>query len=153
MDGPTSSSPSVPRSILLGAGCLLLFVTVLTGVARYTGIAGSQIEPAAPVQSIELRFEDQPDGAVAVYAVPEGGTIAVLAPGTNGFIRGVLRGLARERRQHEIGNEPPFRLTRWENGQLSLEDPTTGRRIELEAFGPTNLDAFARLLDRRSAES
>ena len=152
MDGPTSS-PVLPRSLLLSAGALLVFVTVLTGVARYTGLAGSQIEPSAAAQSIELRFDQQPDGEVAVFAVPDGATIALLAPGTNGFIRGVLRGMARERRQHDIGTEPPFRLTRWENGSLSLEDPATGRRIELEAFGPTNLDAFARLLDRRSAES
>ena len=152
MDGPTSS-PVLPRSLLLGAGCLLVFVTALTGIARYTGLAGSQIEPAAAVQSVDLRFEDQPDGAVAVYELPEGHTVAVLAPGTNGFVRGVLRGMARERRQHDVGNEPPFRLTRWDNGNVSLEDPTTGRRIELEAFGSTNLDAFARLIEQRSAES
>ena len=30
--------------------------------------------------------------------------------------------------------------------RLSLEDETTGRRVELNAFGPTNAGAFARLL-------
>jgi putative photosynthetic complex assembly protein len=79
--------------------------------------------------------------------------VALLAPGTNGFIRGVLRGLARERRQHNVGAEPPFRLTRWDNGHLSLEDPQTGRRIELGSFGPTNAEAFSRLLARGSADS
>jgi putative photosynthetic complex assembly protein len=58
----------------------------------------------------------------------------------------VLRGLARERRQHGIGAEPPFRLTLWANGALSLVDTATGRVIELDGFGQTNRAAFARLL-------
>jgi putative photosynthetic complex assembly protein len=153
MDPSTPPKAPFPRSILLGAAGLVVSVIVLAGVGRVTGMAGSQIEPAAPVQSVELRFEDQPDGAVAIYEVPQGRTVALLAPGTSGFVRGVLRGMARERRQYSVGTEPPFRLTRWENGGLSLEDPQTGRRIELGAFGQTNLDAFARLLPTASKSS
>jgi putative photosynthetic complex assembly protein len=37
-------------------------------------------------------------------------------------------------------------LTRWADGRISLEDPETGRVIELDAFGPTNGEAFAQLL-------
>ena len=40
----------------------------------------------------------------------------------------------------------PFRLTRWSDGRLSLDDPATGRRIELDAFGPTNTAVFAHLM-------
>ena len=145
--------PAFPRGVLLGAAALVVAVIVLAGVGRVTGLAGSQIEPATPVLSVELRFEDQPDGGVAVYDVPAGRSVALLAPGTNGFVRGVLRGMARERRQYSVGIEPPFRLTRWDNGSLSLEDPQTGRRIELGAFGATNLDAFARLLPSGSEPS
>ncbi len=32
---------------------------------------------------------------------------------------------------------PPFTLTRWRDGTLSLADEATGRRIDLDAFGPT----------------
>jgi putative photosynthetic complex assembly protein len=101
---------------------------------------------SAPVESRELRFEDRDDGAVAVYEAADGATVDVLAPGTNGFVRGVMRGLARERKRQEIGQQPPFRLTRWADGRLTLDDTATGRRIELAAFGPTNTGAFARLL-------
>lgn len=135
-----------PRGVLLAAAGLVAFVILTAGIARVTGLAGSQIDPATAVKSVELRFVDRSDGAVEVYEATDGRAVAVLAPGTNGFVRGVMRGMARERRQFDVGMEPPFRLTSWDNGGLSLEDPTTGRRIELEAFGPTNFDVFARLL-------
>ncbi len=41
----------------------------------------------------------------------------------------------------------PFHLTRWSDGRLTIDDTATGQLIELEAFGHTNEDAFARLLD------
>ena len=61
-------------------------------------------------------------------------------------MRGVLRGLARDRRADGIGRSPPFRLTRWADGRLSLDDPATGRHVDLEVFGPTNAGAFAEIL-------
>jgi putative photosynthetic complex assembly protein len=63
-----------------------------------------------------------------------------------GFVRGVMRGLARERRMHGIGAEPVFVLTAWSDGGLSLTDTATGRVIELGAFGPDNRKTFARFL-------
>ena len=67
-------------------------------------------------------------------------------PGSNGFLRATLRGLARERKRHEGGPEIPFRLTAWSNGRLTLADPATGRTVDLAAFGPTNAEVFGRLL-------
>lgn len=72
--------------------------------------------------------------------------VAVIPPGTNGFLRGSLRGLARERKRQGIGAGPAFRLVRWADGRLTLEDPATRRVIDLAAFGPTNSGAFADLL-------
>ncbi len=40
----------------------------------------------------------------------------------------------------------PFRLSAWSDGRLTLEDPATGRAVDLEAFGPTNEATFVRLL-------
>ncbi len=58
----------------------------------------------------------------------------------------MLRGLARERRARQVGTAPPFRLTRWADGRLSLDDVETGRHVDLEVFGPTNAGAFADIL-------
>ena len=69
-----------------------------------------------------------------------------LQPGTENFIRGVMRGLARERRSHSLDRETPFRIARHSDGRLTLQDLATGRRIDLQAFGPTNVGSFERLL-------
>lgn len=137
---------SIPRGALWGAAALIGFTLVSASAAR-VGVIGPASAPAAEaVTSRDLRFKDRADGAVAVHEAGDDRLVAVLPPGGDGFIRGTMRGLARERRQREIGAEPPFRLTRWDNGRLSLEDVGTGRRIDLEAFGPTNVQAFGRLL-------
>ena len=101
----------------------------------------------APIKSRALRFVDRADGAVVIVDA-RGGTAAVIAPGQKtGFVRGVMRGLARERHAHGIGEGPPFTLTLWQDGELSLVDTATGRAIELTAFGTTNRATFAALLD------
>jgi putative photosynthetic complex assembly protein len=135
----------IPRGALIGAGMLVASTLLLAGYGRLSGYGTTRMPDMTAVATRELRFLDQPDGSVAVRA-RDGSDIARLAPGTNGFARGVLRGLARARRRESIGSEAPFRLTRWSDGRLSLADPATGTEIQLDAFGPTNAAAFARLM-------
>lgn len=140
-----------PPGVLIGASVLIAFSMLATGLARLSGVLTNYVPAAAAVESRELRFEDRADGAVLVSEAGSGRIVDVLAPGTNGFVRGVLRGFARERRREDLGTAPPFLLTRWSDGRLSIEDAATHVRIELIAFGPTNVAAFARLLQYRSA--
>ncbi len=135
-----------PRGILWVVGSVLAFSIGLAAVGRMTGAANS--EPTAPaVASRDLLFRDRPDGGVAVFdAGHPSAPISIIAPETNGFLRATMRGLARQRLRQDADREVPFRLTQWEDGRLTLEDPTTGRRVEMEAFGITNEEAFARLL-------
>lgn len=148
MSDPSGNRP-FPRGALFGAAALVLLALLSVTAARLSGVGVMEMPAAAPVQSRDLRFEDRASGAVAVFDARDDRVVEVLAPGTNSFVRGVLRGLARDRMLREIGSRPPFRLTRWADGRLSIEDPTTGRRIDLGAFGPTNAAAFARLLTAR----
>jgi putative photosynthetic complex assembly protein len=131
---------------LLGAAALLLLSLLLVSVARWSGHGPEKLPASAVIESYELRFEDRADGAVLVYLSAGDRLVDTLQPGTNGFVRGVLRGLVRERRADHVGPTPPFRLTRWADGRLSLDDPTTGRHVDLEVFGPTNAGAFADIL-------
>ena len=66
--------------------------------------------------------------------------------GEQGFLRGALRALARERRMREVGALPPFELAARADGRLTLADTATGARIDLESFGPDQCRVFARLL-------
>lgn len=142
----TMGGRSFPRGALLGAAALIGFALTAATTSRMTGVGTTAMPPAGILQARELRFEDRADGAVTVWDVEADRMVDVLAPGTNGFVRGALRGLARERRRNELSAQPPFRLILHEGGRLALEDPATGRSIDLEAFGPTNREAFARLL-------
>jgi putative photosynthetic complex assembly protein len=135
-----------PRQALFGAAALVGFALLTSATARVTGIGTTQMPEAVPVESRYLLFKDRTDGAVAVFEAGTEEVVKIVPPGSNGFMRGAMRGLARERKRQDIGMKPAFRLTRWSDGRLSLEDPTTGREIHLEAFGPTNADSFAQLL-------
>ena len=152
MGNPFETS-SVTRAALAGAGLLIVAAVATAAVARYTGIGTVHLPATKPVAEAELRFLDRDDGAVQVERYPQGDVVAVLPPGQHGFARGVLRGLARDRRLAHLGSGPPFRLVRWSDGRLSLEDPSTGRQVALEAFGPTNSGVFAGILVDAQAKS
>jgi putative photosynthetic complex assembly protein len=141
---PDSYRSGMPRGPLLAIGVVL--IVALLGVAAVR-LSGMDIrEPdAAPAVTRTLQFADRADGGVDVIDASTGHHIDVIT-GESGFIRGTLRGLARERHRTGIGSEPPFELIGRTDGRLTLVDPSTGQRVDLESFGPTNAAAFSRLL-------
>jgi putative photosynthetic complex assembly protein len=147
MSDPFADRP-MPRAPLAGAVALVVLTLAAVAFVRLTGVGAESPPLAATVSERELRFADRPEGGVAVHDARDGALVAVLAPGGDGFVRGTLRALARERRSHGIGAGPPFRLAAHADGRLTLEDLATDRRIDLAAFGPTNAGAFARFLER-----
>ena len=154
MSSTHSHADMLPRGTLIIAGALVVFAFTATSIARIahlpaaaSPVAMRAAEKIAPVSSRNLRFLDRADGAVVIEDVDTHQVASVIQPGQQtGFIRGVMRGLARERRSHGIGNAPPFNLTLWRDGELSLTDSATGRALELTSFGSTNRAAFAALL-------
>lgn len=137
---------ALPRPALISVAALVLLSLVFAAFARLTDVGTTRNPTSAPVLEASLTFEDRADGAVVVYHDGTRDVVEVYAPGTNGFIRGVLRGMARERMLRGVGPEPPFVLTRWVDGRHTLRDAATGRHVELDPFGPTNVGVFARLL-------
>ena len=138
--------PLIPRGGLMAVAGLVLFALAAVTMARFTGTGAVHMKLPAAVESRDLRFEDGDKGAVLVFDARDQKLVDELAPGSNGFIRVVLRGLARERKLGDIGQAPPFRLTRYANGQLTLTDTSSGKQIDLAAFGSANVGAFARLM-------
>lgn len=147
MSNPGKPTEHLPKPALIGAGLLvaLSFVAVIGGQQLGIGVVDN---PEAPVAvERQLRFEDRPNGALVVFEAPADRLVYTIEPGSNsGFVRGVLRGFARERHRSGIGIEPPFVLSALADGRLFLEDPETGRKVPLDGFGRTNAEAFARLL-------
>jgi putative photosynthetic complex assembly protein len=147
MSDPFTDRP-FPKGALFGAAALVCVSLFGVAAARLSDVGVTRMPEAAAVATRQLRFEDRDDGAVAVYDVgDQDRLVELLPPGTNGFLRGVMRGLARERRRQGAGSLPPFELTRWADGRLSIKDPVTGQHVNLEVFGPTNTSVFVQLLN------
>ncbi len=156
-----SHANTVPRPALIMALALVAITLFMTVLVRL-GVAEREAVPAverartgaAPVAERALIFADMPDGAVRIADASSGRTIVSLHGERDGggFVRGVLRGMARERMMRGVGQQPPFILTLWQDGSLSLADRTTGRSVELGAFGPDNRAAFLRFLERERLE-
>ncbi len=124
-------------------GVVLLAVLVAVGLARWSGL-----NPRTPDAAVQwqraLFFSDLPDGDIVVLDASNGQKVARFA-GEQGFLRSTLRALVRERMREHIGPDAPFLLIGRTDGRLTLLDPATQQRIDLESFGPSNSAVFASL--------
>jgi putative photosynthetic complex assembly protein len=134
-----------PKWILYFAGGIMAFSLISVALIRITGNGPDQLAAAAVSERL-LRFDDMPDGGVLVSDGVTSARVAVLQ-GEQGFVRGALRALTRERHARDIGSKQPFKLTARVDGRLTLSDPSTGQRVDLESFGPTNSGEFLRFLE------
>lgn len=166
---PHATASAVPWPLWAGVALMVLSLGVVAAF-RFSADAGtrgpnpatpraeasapSSTAPALPAawmpQQVRwqraLHFEDSPAGEVVVREAASGREIARYA-GEQGFVRGTLRVLARERARRGIGAREPFLLVSHGTSRLMLADPATGERIHLESFGPSNVAVFARLLE------
>lgn len=142
---PPRPQPSLPRGALMLAVAAVVGTLILVAFTRFTD-TGRPMEVGTPSVSRDFRFADRPDGGIGVFVPGAAEPAIIVAPASNGFIRGTLRGLNRERRREDLAAEIPFRISVWPDGRLTLEDLSNGRRVDLLAFGQTNADAFAQLL-------
>lgn len=143
MSEHASRVPGVP---LFAMGALVVGCLVAVTAVRVTGVGAVHEPDAAAVEVREFRFEDRPDGSIAVLDASGRRLVDTVAPGSNGFLRGTMRGLARERKREGVSADLPFRLVGRVDGKLTLEDPGTGRRVDLGSFGPTNAAVFAHIM-------
>jgi putative photosynthetic complex assembly protein len=135
-----------PRAVLIGAALLIGFVILAAAMVRVTGVGGTETPLPPVVESRELVFLEDDAGTTTVKIAGDDGTLAELQSGVDGFVLGVMRGMVRERKAYDVPLDEPYLLSLREGGVLLFEDPLTGRRIDLRAFGPTNTAAFAQLL-------
>ena len=141
-------APLVPPAALAMLGSLLLISLVIVAAVRWSGVEIRS--PDAPSLAIShLRFQDLPDGSVSVIdGITQRQTHVIT--GEAGFIRGALRVLSHERIRRGLGDLDPFELHQRKDGRLTLLDPRTGVRLDLESFGPQHAASFARLMKKET---
>ena len=149
---------TVQRVPLLLMGGIVAISLVLTASVTW-GFVPRQSVPAEAraaagigmAQERTLRFFDEPDGSVRIEDGATGAFLARHGVGQGGFIRATVRNLVHQRRIRNIGPETAFTLTEWQNGNLTLSDPATGRSVEVSSFGPDNRAVYQSLLPRKEA--
>lgn len=141
----------VPKTAIRAAFALIVLTILLAGFGKMTGIGNVRGDRAVAAQSVSVRFEDRADGAIKVVSPANGDILDVVEAGNDGFVRTVLRGMAYERRRRAIDSGPAFTINRWADGHLTLDDPATGRSVDLAPFGTINMRRFVSLLDKGGA--
>jgi putative photosynthetic complex assembly protein len=144
-----TKAEGVPRGALIGAAVLVAFAFSITLFGRSADMGAVHMPAAQPYQVLLIHFADRDDGGVTVTDASDGSVLQTIQPGTNGFLRSMMRGFAHERSRDGIGAQTPFALTRWSDGTLSVTDEKTGRRVDLDAFGPNQVEVFADLFAAR----
>ena len=147
MNTSTHHTPTVRLAALAlpvrWLGSLLLLVLLAVGWARWQGLS-VQMDQAPTRWQRTLHFVDTAEGDVLALDASTGTPVARFV-GEQGFVRGTLRALARERNRRGLGPQAPLQLSALQDGRLILRDPSTGEQIGLEAFGASNLAVFAAL--------
>jgi len=131
--------PVIVRWILLGLSLLLLGVYAI----RQSGEDIRQAD-APLVWKKNLHFADGTRGEIVVIDAITNQQVAVFE-GEQGFLRGTLRALVRERKKRSIGADAAFELSGHADGQMVLRDPATGEAIHLASFGPSNAQIYRQL--------
>ncbi len=136
----------VPKPALIMAAALIVLVFALAASAKIFGFGAFKESASAVVAERALFFSDAADGGITVTDATTNTVAAQLTPGTNGFLRGALRALTRERKMASIGPEQPFRLVRYADQRLVLHDDATKQSITITSFGQTQVASFDALL-------
>jgi putative photosynthetic complex assembly protein len=135
-----------PKEFLAAAVLMVACVIWLAVAATRFDKGRFDIPDGKALASRALTFADGEDHGIVVRDGSTGAIIKTVAPNTEQFLRGAIRGLAGRRRTMHKPADTPFTLTQWDDGRLTLDDPATGERIAVSSFGPTQVDSFRALL-------
>ena len=134
----------LPTPIIVGGGAMMVAAVVLCAAAHATGVGVTTSPAPVTVASRDLVFAETDDGLLRVSEAARGGReVGRFAAGDGGFIRAMVRGLTRNRTRYGEPGVGTFRVSRSADGGLWIQDLGTHQNIDLRAFGPTQVQAFA----------
>ena len=134
----------IPRRLVIAMFSLAIATVLLVSFAVITDrpLVGQPKE--APVFTERFLVLDPSGKAMRVTDARSGAV--VLDVDNGGFVSVVNDGLERARIVHGVDDNPPVKLTLYQNGRLSLVDTGTGWSMELSSFGPGNRNVWLELL-------
>jgi putative photosynthetic complex assembly protein len=142
-----------PRGALLAAGALVAGCLISVSVVRLSewdqgrpGLMAGMEDTAPVLRERHVTFREHEDQTLTVLDAQNGLVIARYRPSEAGFVRGLLRGLRRDRLGQAEPFALPFRIIAFSDGRLAVEDPASGRRIDAGAFGADNRSTIEALL-------
>ena len=134
----------VPRLPLLMAAGIVMFTVLFVGLHQWTsGLTG---DTASVTFAQEIRFQSLPGDRIAIVDAADGTALTTIEAGSEGLLRGALRGLLFSRDLGNLDPDASYRLERHAGDGLYLVDPLNGRDIRLDSFGPVEAGALADLL-------
>ncbi len=141
----------IPRGVLIGAGLLIATTITFVGVVQYQkrndpAVENELFANATQVHERFIKFPVNADGKLSLVVDANTGEVIDELVISDGFIRTVLMSMSFDRRRDGVEEDPIYRLVRWDDSRVSLEDPTTGVIINLGAFGYQNKSVFERFL-------
>jgi len=161
--GQKSLNPITKKHFQVMLMAMVLSLVYVTYTTQFSSSVPAREEGSAIIQKTILGIKDDSNGDILIELIAdktrsnndsEVQTNKVLRfSGEQGFLRGTLRALARDRRLRNLSSEAPFELALYENGRLSITDTLTSRGIDLEAFGPDNVAVFAKILQEFTKDS
>ena len=133
---------------------MMLSLTYVTYTTQFS--TPTKTEETKVLQKTQLVIKDDSNGDILIELISNNNASpsserfeknkVLRYTGEQGFLRGTLRALARERRLRNLSSDAPFELTLLEDGRLSINDTLTNKGIDLEAFGPDNVAVFVEIL-------
>lgn len=134
---------TIPRRIVLAMFGLALVSLLLVSLSVATGrpLVG-QPHPAEAVRGHTVTITGE---GTHVNVTDDRGR--VLLDGNGGFVDVVLDGLTRARRVARVEGNAPVTIIQYDNGRVTLSDPSSGWQVELTSFGPANTGTFLKMLN------
>ena len=144
-------SHQLPRPIIISGFALMATTVLLAAVAHATGIGTTTTPQPVAVVSRDLLFHEFDDGLLTVREASTGREIGHLDAGEGGFVRATMRALVRNRGVHSVPGDGVWRVARDASGDVWLQDVETKQNVDLGAFGPNQVQAFAAYLPPAAA--
>ena len=137
-----NKDPLLPIAKVCIGFLLLLIIGIF--IFKESGLNNQLNDNIEIVASRELHFYDTSDGKILI--TDKNGVSISVVGGEGGFMRAVMRSLAKDRITLGVGPEQPFNLVANQKGLISIVDPVTGNKVDVSSFGQTNAEIFTNLL-------